>query len=380
MRRIFLTGSTGTIGSALAPRLLADADAEVSLLMRARDDADLQRRLGEMRAWWGLAPGDPRAARIRALRGDVSEPDFGLGAEAHARLAGETTHIIHCAASVKLNMPLEQARATAVVPTRSILALGHIAARAGVLRKIDLVSTVGVWGRTPGVMPERRMPEVSEFHNTYEAAKAEAERVVWAEGEGLPITVHRPSMVVGERGSGRVIHFQVFYHLCEFLSGVRTFGVMPHLGPTRLDIVPVDWVADAIVWASRDVSTAGRIFHLCAGPAGAIGLVPLQEVVRRTWQRHGRTLPRLRRVDRRLLERLVPWIGLLAGARTRRALRGLPPVLAYLAEDQGFDNVETARSLGAAGLPVPAVDAYLEPVLDYYLQTYRGSHSSGAVR
>jgi len=369
MRRVLLTGATGTIGSALVPRLLADTDTELSLLIRARDDADLERRLGEMQAWWGLKPGDPGAARIRALRGDVSEPNFGLSAGAHDRLAGETTHVIHCAASVKLNMPLEQARATAVVPTRSILALGRTAARAGVLRKIDLVSTVGVWGRTPGVMPERRLPEVSEFHNTYEAAKAEAERVVWAEGEGLPITVHRPSMVVGERGSGRVIHFQVFYHLCEFLSGARTFGVMPHLGATRLDIVPVDWVADAICWSSKELATAGRIFHLCSGPAGAIGLVQLQEVVRRTWQqRQGRALPRLRRVDRRLLERLVPLIGLVVGARIRRALRGLPPVLAYLAEDQGFANAESARALGAAGLPVPAVEDYLEPVLNHYLE------------
>jgi thioester reductase-like protein len=372
MRRVFLTGATGTIGSALVPRLLADADTELSLLIRARDDADLERRLGEMRAWWGLKPGDPRTARIRALRGDISEPNFGLAADAHDLLARETTHIIHCAASVKLNMPLEQARATAVVPTRSILALGRIAARAGVLRKIDLVSTVGVWGRTPGVMPERPLPEISEFHNTYEAAKSEAERVVWTEGQGLPITVHRPSMVVGERGSGRVIHFQVFYHLCEFLSGARTFGVMPHLGPTRLDIVPVDWVTDAIGWSSRDESTAGRIFHLCSGPAGSIGLVQLQEVVRRTWQRRGRTLPRLRRVNRRLLERLVPWIGLLAGARTRRALRGLPPVLAYLAEDQGFANADSVRVLGAAGMPVPAVEDYLEPVLNHYLDQRAG--------
>ena len=50
--------------------------------------------------------------------------------------------------------------------------------------------------------------------------------------------------------TGRTIHFQIVNHLCEFLSGVRTFGVMPHLGQTRLDTVPVDWVADAICWAS----------------------------------------------------------------------------------------------------------------------------------
>jgi thioester reductase-like protein len=367
MKSVFLTGATGTIGSALVPRLLAEQDTVVSVLIRATDDEDLRARLAGMLAYWQFAPDSPRAARIAALRGDISRPDFGLGAESLARLAGETTHIIHCAASVKLNMPLDEARATAVLPTQTVLALARRCALAGRLRKIDLVSTVGVWGRTPGVMPERRLPEVADFHNTYEAAKAEAERAVWAEGDGLPITVHRPSMVVGETGSGRVIHFQVFYHLCEFLSGARTFGIMPELGHTKLDTVPVDWVADAICWASSHEETAGRIFHLCSGPDGALALPRLQQRVRQLWQSHGRPLPTLRRVNRRLLERLVPLIGAFAGEKTRRALRGLPPVLAYLAEDQGFANPETARVLAAAGLPVPTIGSYLDAVLGYYL-------------
>ena len=369
MKNVFLTGATGTIGSALLPRLLADADTSVSLLIRAKDEDALHARLGKMLAYWNYRPGGAHAARIHPLCGDISQPDFGLSAEHHSKLAGETTHIIHCAASVKLNMTMGLARTTAVVPTRTVLDLGRRCARAGTLRKIDLVSTVGVWGRTPGHMPERRLPEVSEFHNTYEAAKSEAERVIWAEGDGLPITVHRPSMVVGETGSGRVIHFQVFYHLCEFLSGARTFGIMPRLGQTSLDTIPVDWVADVIRWSSNHPEMAGRIFHLCSGPAGAIELPRLQENVRRLWKLRGRKLPKLRRVDRRVLERLVPIIGAFTGGKARRALSGLPPVLAYLAGDQGFSNVETARVLGAAGLPVPSVERYLDTVLGYYLDS-----------
>lgn len=369
MKNIFLTGATGTIGSALVPRLLEDSDTSVTMLIRAKDEDDLRARLGGLLAYWEYCPGDVSAARIRALRGDISQPDFGLRTEEHAKLAGETTQIIHCAASVKLNMTMDQARMTAVVPTRTVLALGRLCAQAGTLRKIDLVSTVGVWGRTPGQMPERRLPEVSNFHNTYEAAKSEAESLIWAEGDGLPITVHRPSMVVGSTGSGRVVHFQVFYHLCEFLSGARTFGIMPDLGQTRLDTIPVDWVADVIRWSSNHPETAGRIFHLCSGPDRAISLPRLQERVRMAWRSRGRKLPALRRLDRRLLERLVPLIGLFTGEKTRRALRGLSPVLAYLAEDQGFSNNETARMLAAAGLPVPLVESYLDPVLGYYLDS-----------
>ena len=131
----------------------------------------------------------------------------------------------------------------------------------------------------------------------------------------------RPSMVVGETGTGHVLQFQVFYHLCEFLSGARTFGVMPELGHTRLDTVPVDWVADVICWSNNRADTAGHILHLCSGPDGAIDLRRLQAKVRSTWAAHGRRVPTLRTINRRWLERLVPLIGAVAGEKTRRALR-----------------------------------------------------------
>lgn len=368
-RRIFLTGGTGTIGSELVPRLLDDPQTHVTMLVRARDEGQLAARLRSMHAYWGFDDADPRLQRLAALRGDIEQPRLGMDPADLDRLAATTTHIVHAAASVKLNMSIEQARATAVQPTLAILELAHRAATAGALRKVDLVSTVGVWGRTPGAMPETPLPQVRDFHNTYEEAKAEAERVVWREGKGLPITVHRPSMVVGDSRSGRVIHFQVFYHLCEFLSGMRTFGVMPPLGDTRLDTVPVDWVADSIVWASRQEETAGRIFHLCAGPAQALPLTELQAIVRSLWAEHGLRLPRLHRVSRSLLEQAVPVIGMVVGAKQRRALQALPPVLAYLAERQAFANGETAATLAAAGRPVPAPKDYVHTVLACYLNS-----------
>ena len=367
MRRILLTGATGTIGSAVVPRLLENPGDRVTLLVRARDDAQLQSRRASMLAYWGIGEADPRSRRLEFLRGDIEQPHFGLGEAGFDTLAHSTTHAIHAAASVKLNMSLEQARSTAVQPTRTLLDLARRAAAAGTLRKLDLVSTVGVWGRTPGVMPERPLPEVRDFHNTYEEAKAEAERVLWQEAAGLPITVHRPSMVVGETGSGRVIHFQVFYHLCEFLSGARTFGIMPGLGVTRLDTVPVDWVAAAICWSSLSEQQEQRILHLCSGPALAIALPRLQAAVRQAWVRAGRPLPRLKPVNRRLLERLIPAVGWLGGPGAQRALRALPPVLAYLGEDQGFANDQSAAALARTGLPVPAIDSYLDAVLGYYL-------------
>jgi thioester reductase-like protein len=366
-QRVFVTGATGTIGSALVPILLDSPETLITILLRARDDEEMNRRVETMCAYWGFGLDDSRRSRLIPIRGDVSLPQLGLESETYGRITESTTHVVHCAASVKLNMSMEEAVRTAVVPTRGVLELARAAATHGLLQKVELVSTVGVWGRSPGLMPERRLSEVQNFHNTYEAAKAEAERVVWAMDKGLPITVHRPSMVVGEAVSGRVIHFQVFYHLCEFLAGTRTFGVMPHLGTMRLDTIPVDWVAKAICWSMHSPTMAGRILHLCSGPSASIGLCDLQRRVRETWRASGRSLPRLWHLNSDLLARLVPLIGAVAGAKARRALRGLPPVLAYLAEDQAFSNNETSSLLSAAGLPVPLPSDYLGSVLGYYL-------------
>lgn len=367
--KVLLTGCTGTIGSALVPRLLRDPAAEIVLLMRARDDADLQHRFRSMLSYWSIAEGDECAARLWPLRGDVSATRLGLDERTHDELGRELTHIVHSAASVKLNMSMEEAVDTAVMPTRHILQLGRLAQAAGTLVKMELVSTVGVWGRTPGLMPEQPLPDVASFHNTYEAAKSQAERLIWDEGRDLPVTVHRPSMVVGETGSGRVVHFQIFYHLCEFLSGARTYGVMPDLGQQRLDTIPVDWVAEVMYWSLNQPGAEGRILHLCSGPEQSILLTQLQDEVRRRWVLHGRRVPWLIRVPAAFLSRAVPVIGLVAGARARRALKALPPVLAYLSEDQAFSNQRTLALLADAGISLPSVASYLGVVLDFYLRT-----------
>lgn len=366
-RKYFLTGASGTIGSAVVPRLLADPSHQVTLLLRAADTDDLRRRREHLLAYWGAQVPEDAARRLHVLAGDITQPDLGLPADHWRTLAQTTTHVIHCAASVKLNMTLTEARASAVAPTMTLLDFGRQSLDRGSLRKMEFVSTVGVWGRSPGLLPEQPVPEVSSFHNTYEAAKAEAECALWEVANELPLTVHRPSMVVGETKTGLVPHFQVFYHLCEFLSGVRTFGIMPSLGNTRLDTVPVDWVADAIIWSCDQQDLSGKVLNLCSGPGRALPLSELQASVRRAWLGAGIAIPPVRVVPRRLLEWMIPAIGLVTGAKARRALRGLHPILAYLAEDQGFDNRLMSPALAAAGLPVPDPADYLEPVLSFYL-------------
>lgn len=103
-------------------------------------------------------------------------------------------------------------------------------------------------------------------------------------------------MVVGDSTTGRIIHFQVFYHLSEFLSGRRTFGLAPEFGAARLDIIPADHVARVIVWSEpATTASSGRILHSCSGPTLALPLDPLRERVRTAFLRAKAVVCRERR-------------------------------------------------------------------------------------
>lgn len=376
MTQVFLTGATGAIGSALAPLFLDEPGASLKLLLRPKRGRAVGERLREMGEFWGLPPDDERWQRIEAIDGDAALPRFGVAPDVYERLASTTSHIVHCAGAVKMTLPLEEARAHAVVPARAALELAELNRQAGVLRKVEFVSTVGVGGRTPGLIPERPMPEVTQFHNTYEAAKAEAERLVFERWKELPITVHRPSMVVGDSATGRIIHFQVFYHLCEFLSGQRTSGLMPSLEGATLDLIPADYVARAIRWSAGTEKTAGRILHLCSGPDGAVALPALVEKIRRrTIPSQNRALPKLRYLPLGAFRLAVPVLGLFAPAKVKRALGNLDLFLAYLDELQTFANEQTVALLQPAGIVVPSASAYLDVVLDFYRTQTAAAHA-----
>lgn len=366
MKRHFITGATGAIGSALVPILLQEPDNHLTLLLRAGSPDELAQRLESLYTFWQIGADDRQTREhVRALSGDVTLPEFGLDAADYRQLCAECTHIVHSAGNVRMNLPIEQARRSSVDSARHVIALARACAK---LEKVELVSTVGVGGRTHGQVPEQWLNHARGFHNTYEQAKAEAEALVQEEVQrGLPLTVHRPSMVVGDSTSGRIIHFQVFYHLCEFLSGRRTLGLAPKFGQARLDIVPADYVARIIAWSSTTTISSGRILHSCSGPDLALPLSPLRDRVRQAFSRAGRRLPPVIDLPTGVFRALLTGASLLMPAEARRAVRTLPVFLDYLATDQTFANHDTQALLSDIGLAVPAPDEYLGQVLAYYL-------------
>ncbi|TVT57257.1 MAG: NAD-dependent epimerase/dehydratase family protein [Azoarcus sp. PHD] len=370
MNTYFLTGASGAVGSAIVPLLHANENVKLRILLRAESDQHLAERFEKLCAFWGIAADAETRRRIAPLRGDAAEPNFGMPPDDYAKVVSDTTHIVHCAASVRMNLSLEEARHSAVGSMQAILTLARKLAENGTLRKIDLVSTVGIAGKRSGALPETWIDEPREFHNTYEQSKSEAEALARKalEEEKLPITIHRPSMVIGDSRDGKIIHFQIFYFICDFLSGRRTFGLYPDFGDVRLDTIPVNTVASTIVSSSTDPETVGSIFHLCSGPEKSIRLVDLRLLVRDAFHRHGLNVPFALKLPIGLFMGALNLAGRFMQPEQRRALATLPIYMDYLADQQGFDNRKYSAWLESRKEAIPDAKDYLPRVLARFLE------------
>ena len=361
----FITGATGALGSALVPLVLENPNNQVRLLIRAKSSEELSIRLKLLYDFWEFTENDRRKLRVVGLLGDATTSNFGLTQDDYNTLRAECTHIIHCAGAVRMNLPIKDARKSAVGAAEQVIKLAKLCVD---LKKVDFVSTVGVKGKSTEPLQETWITISREFHNTYEQAKAEAENLVRSAVEsGLPITVHRPSMVVGDSVTGKILHYQVFYHVCEFLSGRRTSGIFPSLENGFIDTIPVDYVAKSIYWSSANQETIGRIFHLCSGE-NQMSLIYLQDEVVKEFSLYGMKLPHFKvYLSPRFFRLFSSIFALISPPKIRRAIRTLPILIEYLASKQIFSNQESNVVLSAANINLPKAGCYLNRVLQSYL-------------
>jgi long-chain acyl-CoA synthetase len=244
--RILLTGATGFLGMEVLARLLERTDREVLCLIRAADHAAAEERLDGVLAklYRDVSPYRPR---VRALAGDLTS-----GIEAPD---DEISVVCHCAASIVFDLPLDEAREINVDGTRAMLEL----ARTVGARRFVHVSTAYVAGTHSGEFTEDMLG--TDFRNTYEQTKCEAERIV-GEASGMEIAIARPSIVMGESDTGWTPAFNVLYWpLRAFARGL--FAQVPAKPDGRVDVVPVDYVADGIFKLIESGATG--TFNLVSG-------------------------------------------------------------------------------------------------------------------
>jgi nucleoside-diphosphate-sugar epimerase len=264
MSRVLLTGATGFLGGVILARLIEETDHDVVVLVRAEDASDARRRLAEVsEQLWGVRV-PPR--RVLALAGDIERADFGLTRGRWEELAAGTRGIVHSAATIRFDLPLADARRTNVGGAANVAALAEAAAAAGRDPHVVHISTAYVAGDRQGVVLEDDPLPDGGFRNTYEQSKAQAESVLMA--SRVPTAIVRPSIIVGESGSGWTSAFNVIYGPLRAMASGR-LGPIPADGGGLVDLVPVDVVAGAAVRALDRRATGA--FHVASGEMAVTG-------------------------------------------------------------------------------------------------------------
>jgi long-chain acyl-CoA synthetase len=351
---LLLTGATGLVGMELLARELRAPDRRVVALIRADDAAHATRRLHEtLLSVFGRV--EPYAQRVTAIAGDLERP--GMGIE-DARALDEVTEIIHGAASVSFELSLERSRAINVEGTRRML---ELAARLPALRRFTYVSTAYVAGEHRGTFGEDDFAVGQRFRNPYEQSKFEAERLVRSHADRLPVTIVRPSIIVGDRHSGWTASFNVLYWPLRALSR-GAYPILPARRAAPVDVVSVDYVADAICALHALPEAAGGTYHLTASAvASSIG-----ELLDLALARFGQRRPPL--VAPGLYRHVVHPVALrCAGTKRRRFLRATETYLPYFAMRVRYDDACARAALDPVGIAPAPLPEYFDRLVDYAL-------------
>jgi long-chain acyl-CoA synthetase len=260
---------------------------------------------------------------------------------------------------VSFDLALAASRAVNVEGTSRMLAFAELCRLQGGLRRFTYVSTAYVAGLHRGTYSEDDLDVGQRFRNAYEQSKFEAELVVREHAGRLPVTVVRPSIIVGDRDSGWTASFNVLYWPLRALAK-GDYPVLPARGSAPVDVVSVDYVADAIVALTGTPDAAGRTYHLTASAdATSIGELLSLAVARLGCKRPPLISPRLyRHVLHPLLCRVSP--------RRRRFLRATETYLPYFAIATTYDNARARAALAPAIAPAPLAD-YFDALVDYAL-------------
>jgi nucleoside-diphosphate-sugar epimerase len=321
---ILLTGATGFLGMEVLARLLERTDRDVLCLVRAGSQAAADERLDSVLAkLYGDAA--PHRARVRALPGDLTAgvvvPDQ------------EIDVVCHCAASIAFDLPLEVAREINVEGTRAMLELAQSAGA----RRFVHVSTAYVAGTHSGEFTEDMLG--SAFRNTYEQTKCEAERI-FADVSGIEVAIARPSIVMGESDTGWTPAFNVLYWpLRAFARGL--FEQVPAKLDGRVDVVPVDYVADGIFKLIESDVTG--TFNLVSGAAAST----CEELADLACAHFGRPRP--------------PFVGTGRFGDAAADEHGAV-YLPYFDMEVVFDDTNTRERLG---MQAPRLRAYFDTLMDY---------------
>jgi nucleoside-diphosphate-sugar epimerase len=343
---IFLTGFPGFIAGRLVERLSRDGSrflllVQPALVERAREDV---KRIVEST---GAAETD-----FRMLEGDITEVDFGISPGDMEIARRETDTVFHLAALYDLAVEREPAMRINVEGTRNV---NEFARSVRDLKRYHYVSTCYVAGLRTGVIREDELKHEAGFRNNYEESKYLAETEVEALKREIPVTIHRPSVVCGDSRTGETAKFDGVYYLINYMRMRPDLLSLANIGnrEVRLNIVPVDFVVDAMAVLAKDERAVGATVQL-ADPE------PL--TTHELFDTIAQTLAG--RVSRLTLP--APLVHTTLNLRFSEMLTGLPRVgVPYFFIKQTYDTTRARDLLEPHGVRCPRFASYVEALIDF---------------
>ncbi|WP_302081424.1 SDR family oxidoreductase [Salinibaculum rarum] len=342
----FLTGFPGFLGVSLTERLLERGET-VTCLVQPKYHDTAGERAEELRHSTGVA-----SERLTLVTGDITDPNLGLDDPETVR--EQTSELYHLAAIYDLGVDRAPAEAVNVGGTERVL---DFTMQAGVER-LHYVSTCYVSGRHDGVFGPDDLDVGQSFNNHYEATKFEAEVAVQERmDDGLPATIYRPAIAVGDSQTGETAKYDGLYYLLRLFDRQPRIAVGPIHPPSRryeFNVVPRDFVVDAIAELSGRAETAGSVFQLCNPNPPTV-----RQLLALCVEALGRRIvpvPVHAGATRRLLERF-DWLA--------RALDVEPATMDYLAHPTRYVSPNTQRALAETDISCPPLSAYLDTLVAY---------------
>ena len=358
----FVTGATGFIGKRLVKKLLARKGSVVHFLMR-QESAD---KVSELLAYWGVGK-----ARAIPVFGDLREAKLGLSKTDLKALTKNIDHFFHLAAIYDLKADAEEQMAVNVEGTRNTVALANAIGA----RNFHHVSSIAAAGLFEGIFREDMFEEAENLDHPYFATKHESEKIVREEykgGKGA-LRIYRPGMVVGDSKTGEMDKIDGPYYFFKLIQRIRQ--LLPPWMPTigieggRINIVPVDYVVDAMDHIAHQPELASDCFHLTDPEPMRVG------DVLNTFARAAHAPTMSLRINAALLG-FVPksvkkgLMSLTPVRRVRNAVMkdlGLPEdLMQFINYPTRFDNRATAAALKGSGIACPRLADYADRIWDYW--------------